>query len=416
MKGFTESITDELSSSRQTLHSVVHRKQKWDFTVALNLGSYTAQSNVGGIIKYTPPDSSSWWGRLANLNILSTGAGLGNFNTATGVGAPLTPPDRWSFGSIGSVAEDGLKEDCFEKARELKADVLQDLVEYNQVWPGVKSMATALPLMKVTWPTLRRLIKNANAHTVTTLIREYLPDLGGIARSVSGGYLAYKFGVLPVLQDFLAINRYLPKLADDLKRHEERPNLRFSSKAEAVASFNSADLVSSQYGFTSQVLSSVGKVLTPPTVRYVLLVRPRVHELPSVIRKNAHFIGRFTTSPAKLSWDLIPFSFVVDWFLDMRGLLRAIDNAIGFAPYEVIGMTRSYTYKLSSSFKGDWRTTCAANLSATKGPLGDVEFTHYDRHPVSFAPSKVYWKPRFGKNQAAVSAALITQAIGNLTH
>jgi hypothetical protein len=39
------------------------------------------------------------------------------------------------------------------------------------------------------------------------------------------------------------------------------------------------------------------------------------------------------------------------------------------------------------------------------------EYSHYDRSIATMGPLKVTWKPRFGKNQAGISAALISQAL-----
>jgi hypothetical protein len=45
-----------------------------------------------------------------------------------------------------------------------------------------------------------------------------------------------------------------------------------------------------------------------------------------------------------------------------------------------------------------------------KGSWGSVGFKHYERTLASVHPDQwVSWKPRFGKSQASISAALIAQ-------
>jgi hypothetical protein len=48
------------------------------------------------------------------------------------------------------------------------------------------------------------------------------------------------------------------------------------------------------------------------------------------------------------------------------------------------------------------------------GNVASVKFKHYERRTLSGAELNPGWKGRFGKNQAAISAALITQQLTKL--
>jgi hypothetical protein len=118
--------------------------------------------------------------------------------------------------------------------------------------------------------------------------------------------------------------------------------------------------------------------------------------------------SRFATSPADLAWELVPFSFVVDWLVDVSGVLRLIDKILGFSPYEVVAFTRTHSYTLSTEAFLDVFTPCGGGKIGTY--FSTHEYKFYERSLAS-ATALLSWNPRFGKNQALISAALITQAL-----
>jgi hypothetical protein len=48
------------------------------------------------------------------------------------------------------------------------------------------------------------------------------------------------------------------------------------------------------------------------------------------------------TNPALIAWELVPFSFVVDWFLPIGGWLESLDATLGF---QILGCSTSYFVK-----------------------------------------------------------------------
>jgi hypothetical protein len=55
------------------------------------------------------------------------------------------------------------------------------------------------------------------------------------------------------------------------------------------------------------------------------------------------------TNPAYLVWELLPFSFVVDWFLPLGNWINSMDAAVG---YDFLGGTRTSFQKLEESGQG----------------------------------------------------------------
>jgi hypothetical protein len=288
-------------------------------------------------------------------------------------------PGSWSFVPM-SISEDVLKEDCLERVRQLKADMLLNLIEANQIWPSIKSITLSLPKLAANWYNLRKVLKTA-----------------------SDGYLAWKFGISPLLSDMMAVHRHLPKIRQDMDRHVKQAPIRASRVAELAARHQPSPQYSN--------VDYAGNVIKAPTVRYVLVAKPSVKYTIPAMQSIDYFMSRFATSPASLAWELVPFSFVVDWFVDLRGVLRKIDDAVGFSPFTIKSFTRSFSYHLESSWQARFYSPCNPAAVIQVYPRGTVEFKHYDRSLVSapgFLPS---WKPRFGKSQAAISAALISQML-----
>jgi hypothetical protein len=284
-----------------------------------------------------------------------------------------------------SNLDDGkMVNDLLENARQLKADVLLNLVEANQVWPSISSLATSLPKMGANWRDLRKVISTA-----------------------SGAFLAWKFGVSPILSDVMNIQRYLPKLEQDVIRHGKQQASRFSITAEFPCAY------AGPVGTSNPRIETAGRVLQAPIVRYVLVVKPKTKYHTSFFKKVDLVLSRFASSPASLAWEKIPFSFVVDWFVDLRGSLTKLDSLLGSEPYEVIGFSRSFSFHLQNELQFVNQNGCTGGDLWTS-PQAQSVYKYYERIPVSDVNSIPVWRPRFGKSQAGITAALISQQLSKL--
>jgi hypothetical protein len=363
---------------------VVHKVKisKWTLPSAYPSTRYYPWNSPAGY--YSVPNAGPSW---ASDIIFGWCSGYDTYSLST-IGSL---PARWSVAS-GSINESSLQNDVIDKAKGLQADVMLDLVEGNQVWPSIRSLATCLPEMGANWKNLRKFIKTA-----------------------SGGFLAWKFGVSPILSDIQAITRYMPKIAKDLKRHSESGPHSYSRSARLIASYDSSDrVVESQAGIPVSVVQSQGIPIKEPEIRYVLVVEPTTRYHTDFFKKLDLAMSRFATSPASLAWEKIPFSFVVDWFVDLRGSLNALDKAIGFQPFEIKSFTRSFSYHLETDMFAISRAQCTGGPTFLNQRCGNLEFKHYERSLVPGSTQKLTWKPRFGKNQAGISAALISQQLSKL--
>jgi hypothetical protein len=297
------------------------------------------------------------------------------------------PPYRVTI-DIDSFDDAAVKSRCLDKASLLRADVLLNIVEANQMWPSIKGLCSSLPAMAQNWSKVRKVLKSA-----------------------SGGYLAWKFGISPVLSDMNAILSGMKSLKNDLKRHAEGEHFRVFAEGHPSRSFDAVfDEIRHFDGEIPIDFLHWGIVERQrPTVRYVLVAKPKVQYKTSLFQKLDYALSRFATSPANLAWEKIPFSFVLDWFVDVSGALRMVDQAVGFSPYDIKSFTRSLSYEYDYTVEHEYKNAC--NGSSLGSYLaGTCSTSHYERQPVS-ADLPITLRNRFGKNQAAISAALITQMI-----
>jgi hypothetical protein len=326
-------------------------------------------------------------------------------------------PRHWTL-NMSSFNEASLKAKVLEKARQLKADVLLDIVEGNQIWPSIKSLAMTLPALS------KMVLQNTKLHSVNPgkkfarVAVKQVPlwnKVRPLMRSTSGSFLAWKFGIAPLLSDFVAIHKYMPKLVNDIKRHAANEAQRFSSVAEALATYDDSERAPTTIGgVTVSIWTTQGRVIRKPEVRYVLVVKPNeTRFMTDFFTKADLFMSRFATSPARLAWEKIPFSFVLDWFVDLKGVLDSLDKLVGIEPYKIMSFTRSFSYQLATDVAITRKSPCNSSILFDRS-LGSCTFSHYERIPVAPDRFSVRWQPHFGKNQAAISAALIAQQLARI--
>jgi hypothetical protein len=237
-----------------------------------------------------------------------------------------------------------------------------------------------------------------------------------VIRRASGGYLAWKFGVSPILSDIMAVHRFIPKARHAIERHAAQAPLRYSKAIPLVLGLQSSPYAGGYNpinGVNSYAWDWTGGPLDKPSeIRYVLVVRPNTKYHTQFFNTADAFMSRFATSPASLAWEKVPFSFVIDWFVDLRATLGALDRVVGFSPYQIVAFTRSKQYHLTTH--ATLRGFSCCNGGTIFSVSSDHEYQHYERSIVSAQGFLPEWKPRVGKNQAAISVALISQMLTSI--
>lgn len=153
-------------------------------------------------------------------------------------------------------------------------------------------------------------------------------------------------------------------------------------------------------------------VFTPPT-RIVTLKGIRKHRYStSAFAVADDLMRRFgVTGPASFVWERIPFSFVVDWFVDLRGVLNSIDNLVTGSSKYVQDACISEKYSWGMGCKvNNLYTTSQCIVPANGQIVCGTSFQYYTRKPI-VATSKVVGSGRFGKKQFALMGALLHQLL-----
>lgn len=127
----------------------------------------------------------------------------------------------------------------------------------------------------------------------------------------------------------------------------------------------------------------------------------------STLQKLAGFSS---LNPASIAWELTPYSFVVDWFVDVGGYLRNLESALLYENSFQSGVvTKGVLHRSAGSIRssrvvsGDFVTVAASG--------GENRFASKDRmllahHPLPRAPS---FKADLGSTRMFNAAALLSQ-------
>ena len=159
------------------------------------------------------------------------------------------------------------------------------------------------------------------------------PD--GLANAVTKGWLGLQYGWKPLLQDTYGAAEHLAKV----NLRGENPNTIIASASgkgsRLFKSTTRSNFVIAP-GFVGEdyLIQNLDASLSITTKVYYSMSSPTVHDLSS--------LG--ITNPALVAWELVPYSFVVDWFLPIGNWLSALDATNGLT--FLSGYSTSYqTYR-----------------------------------------------------------------------
>lgn len=207
-------------------------------------------------------------------------------------------------------------------------------------------------------------------------------------------WLEYQYGWLPLLND-------VHGAAEELRR-KDRNALRITTKGKA---FEDQPF--------SQVYREKARLEAPHMWSGQTRVEYRVSltYVPSPSWWTALTRTGFT-NPLQLQWELVPFSFVVDWFLPIGNFLSSLDATAG---YEFLGgsltIYRQITVApgdmVSRSYKGNYTSGLRGNARRMS-----MVRTTYGSSPIPTLPRmRAPWAVN-GANRIANAMSLLAQAFG----
>lgn len=186
--------------------------------------------------------------------------------------------------------------------------------------------------LKETINLLRHPIEKSVRLTEALIIKRN--KLKNVPKAAADSWLEYRFGILPLISD---INQII-SLASDIADKEAHLSYRCYGKAESTSVSVTSDPLPAIFGFTMG--TRVEEVR-----RYECIIRFGV--LASHLDKHETFSSRIVASLDDLSsvpitaWELIPYSFLVDYFVNVGDLITAAVTGTSALSYTSRSIIRS---------------------------------------------------------------------------
>jgi hypothetical protein len=171
--------------------------------------------------------------------------------------------------------------------------------------------------------------------------------------------LAFKFGVEPLVNDFLALTEHLGRLPPD------QPIITVRTNTKRNLAFERGGL----------------KFAGMAEISYVFKLESHFESLETLKRYGL-------TNPLETAWELTPWSFVSDWFIPVGAYLSSLtaDQGLTFK-------TGTRKIKLTGTFTVTGKSGYASNdhnltMTSDDGLLGDFAGTFVDRTVLTELPKK----------------------------
>lgn len=138
------------------------------------------------------------------------------------------------------------------------------------------------------------------------------------------------------------------------------------------------------------------------------LTNSRVTRAVCGVRVRTKALKAIDMNLAAFAWEIVPYSFVVDWFLNVGDLLKA-HWPVGHIDQFVSAHSVRRTIALEYHVEGCAASTCGNRDDPGDTPLiGRCSLESYDRVPWTGAiPVSLTWRPRLGWEQCVDLIALI---------
>lgn len=297
-----------------------------------------------------------------------------------------------------------------------EVDNLTNLVESPGLFTGVQSfnrnLVRGIRAMK-----LKR-VQSFTQSGSPRLEHDFVNTAGAIrnwSQLVSGAYLYYSFGIAPLISDMAKIYKSVAKIDRQLKMNRSHAGkvVNLHSICHGTCALTGLDNGYGSPGTSGKYWST--EIIGDKPKRIVTVQGIRIQRYETEVFQNLDFMLKkfLSGGPASFLWERIPYSFVVDWFVDLSGVVDSLDRFLTFNPANIKQTCYSIGYNLKFPVKkfpqlpnwpsssSDWTITALNELS------------YYHRSPYSSSPM-VGESGRFGKKQIGLSAALLTQIVSNL--
>lgn len=211
-------------------------------------------------------------------------------------------------------------------------------------------------------------------------------------------WLEYQYGWKPLVSDIYGAAEQIARSYRDLVPY------RFVGSHQSVVEGKS---------FVVQTLnSSIGGSQWNELADYTYLERARYVIEAVVDNDTLHALSQTgITNPLLLAWEIVPYSFVIDWFLPVGNYLEQLSYAQGL-------VFKSGTFSLRRSGMANTWMSKANNLgwpaSLSKKPSRSVVLTSKERSVLASFPYQDFphFQPHLGVERALSAISLLSQTFG----
>lgn len=222
-----------------------------------------------------------------------------------------------------------------------------------------------------------------------------------VSAALANGYLEFKYGWKPLLSDVFAI-------ADESIRFTMNQMQKFQASAKLPA-FGSKIFLTSFDGISNLPV----RLRWPPEDGRKAFLGAK-YKIVLEIPDSSFDIARWSSlNPLSIGWELIPYSFVVDWFLDVGSYLRNIETACYYNTQFRSGFLSQIAVLPMEAFVDYYERISPPYRYECQGLKGYKYFLTFRRTPLTRYPTPSL--PRFevdlGASQLTSAAALLRQLL-----
>lgn len=212
-------------------------------------------------------------------------------------------------------------------------------------------------------------------------------------KQASNYYLEWMYGWKPLLSDiYNAANETVNYVLNEIESVEASATIRYDNRDTVAVTHVSGDYVNPR-------LSGSGENKIRMNLRF---------------RTNGHDVDRWSSlNPVTIAWELLPYSFVFDWFYDVGSTLRNLETSLLYRNSFVSGYISSLDYQnYSMQYKGQQNLAGEIRKSDFYASRKEISFsrTIMSQYPLPRLPT---WNAKLGPERLFASAALLRQFISD---
>jgi hypothetical protein len=247
-------------------------------------------------------------------------------------------------------------------------------------------------------------------------------DVGPRIKSVdfSNLYLMWQFGFAPLISDMRKVVASISSLKSQIAKAAANAGKPYSVTAKAVGTWS----------LTGTEAMSGYSPIDPPESPNLTWWHPRLFTLGAPLRlvgvrgvrtqkfntsgfqQLDYLMSRFLSpGPTWLLWERIPFSFVVDWFVDLSGIFDQLNETLTGNTKQVRDIWSSESWHVKVGAVKHTNQNWITNYDGIQTVATTMKYYHREPLDASVLPVS---SGRFGKKQALLAGALLHQLVANL--